>query len=82
MAVRDRIEKARASLMFLPPHSADVHPPGKAFVCLEAMLRKAAERTASALWTPIGSLVDLCQTTGRANYFSAGGYEAGRRISA
>lgn len=49
-SVRDLIETAGATLLFLPPYSPDFNPIEKAFARLKAMLRKAAERTVSGLW--------------------------------
>ena len=74
-AVRERIEAAGASLVFLPPYSPDFNPIEKAFARLKAMLRKAGERTVSGLWSLIGKLVDIFQPAECANYFSSCGYE-------
>ena len=74
-AVRERIEAAGASLLFLPPYSPDFNPIEKAFAKLKALLRKAAERTVSGLWDLIGKLVDLFHPTECANYFSSCGYD-------
>jgi len=74
-AVRERIEVAGASLMFLPPYSPDFNPIEKAFSRLKAMLRKAAERTVAGLCNLIGKLVDLFQPAECTNYFSSCGYE-------
>ena len=74
-AVRERIEGAGASLLFLPPYSPDFNPIEKAFARLKALLRKAAERTVSGLWDLIGRLVDLFLPDECANYFSSCGYD-------
>jgi len=74
-SVRELIEEAGARLMFLPPYSPDFNPIEKAFARLKAMLRKAAERTVSGLWSLIGKLVDIFQPNECANYFSCCGYE-------
>ena len=47
-----------------------------AFAKLKALLRKAAKRTVSALWSQIGHLVDVFTPSECANYFSAAGYDA------
>ena len=60
-SVRELIEAAGATLLFLPPYSPDFNPIEKAFSRLKAMLRKAGERTVSGLWDLIGKLVDLFQ---------------------
>ena len=49
-SVRERIEAAGATLLFLPPYSPDFNPIEKAFARLKAMLRKAGERTVTGLW--------------------------------
>lgn len=74
-AVRDRIEAAGATLRFLPPYSPDFNPIEKAFARLKAMLRKARERTVTALWNRIGALVDIFRPLECANYFSSCGYD-------
>ena len=75
-AVRELIEQARATLLFLPPYSPDFNPIEKAFARLKALLRKAAERTVPGLWDLIRNLVDLFQPGECANYFSSCGYDA------
>jgi len=47
-SVRERIEEAGATLLFLPPYSPDFNPIEKAFARRKAMLRKAEARTVSA----------------------------------
>jgi transposase len=74
-AVRRAIETAGAKLLYLPPYSPDFNPIENAFAKLKALLRKAAERTVSALWDRIGILLDAFTPTECANYFAAAGYE-------
>jgi transposase len=74
--VREMIEAAGASLLYLPPHSPDFNPIEKAFSKLKALLRKAAERTVEGLWTTIGQLLGAFTPTDCANYFAACGYDA------
>ena len=73
--VRDAIEQAGATLLFLPPYSPDFNPIENAFSKLKAMLRAKAERTINALWDTVGPLVDQFSPRECANYFSAAGYE-------
>lgn len=75
-AIRQAIEAAGASLVFLPPYSPDFNPIENAFAKLKALLRAAAERTIEALWTTIGSLIDRFTPTECTNYFVAAGYDA------
>jgi transposase len=74
--VRAVIEKAGASLRYLPPYSPDFHPIELAFSKLKALLRKAAERTVEGLWSTIGELLDALAPDECATYFAADGYEA------
>lgn len=74
-SVRERIEAAGATLLFLPPYSPDFNPIEKAFARLKAMLRKAGERTVTGLWNLIGKLVDIFLPDECANYFSSCGYD-------
>jgi transposase len=72
--VRDLIEVAGATLMFLPPYSPAFNPIEKAFSRFKAMLRKIGERTVTGLSDMIGKLVDIFQPDECANYFSSCGY--------
>jgi transposase len=74
--VRELIEAAGASLLYLPPYSPDFNPIENAFAKLKALLRKAAERTVAALWDRIGILLDAFTPAECANYFTAAGYDA------
>jgi transposase len=74
-AVRHAIEAAGASLLYLPPYSPDFNPIENAFAKLKALLRRAAERTVSALWDRIGTVLDTFTPAECANYFRAAGYE-------
>jgi len=73
--VRDAIEAAGASLLYLPPYSPDFNPIENAFAKLKALLRAKAERTCAALWHTVGSLIDLFTPTECANCFKAAGYD-------
>lgn len=74
--IRQAIEDAGASLLYLPPYSPDFNPIENAFAKLKALLRKAAERTIDGLWTTIGCLLDAFSPDECANYFEAAGYDA------
>jgi transposase len=73
--VREMIEAAGATLLYLPLYSPDFNPIEMAFSKLKALLRKAAERTIPALLDAIGRLIDLVTPTEAANYFAAAGYD-------
>ncbi len=70
------IEAACATLLYLPPYSPDFNPIENAFSKLEAHLRKAAERTVSALWGAIGRIIDLFTPDECTNVFAAAGYDS------
>ena len=72
--VREAIEAAGASLLYLPPYSPDFNPIEQAFAKLKALLRKAAARTVEALWDTIGVLVQAFRPDEPANYFANSGY--------
>jgi transposase len=74
--VRQMIEAAGASLLYLPPYSPDFNPIENAFAKLKALLRKAAERTVDGLWGAIGRSIDRFTPTECRNYFIAAGYAA------
>jgi transposase len=74
--VRQAIEAAGASLLFVPPYSPDCNPIELAFSKLKRLLRKAAARTAEALWSVIGSLLDRFSPRECLNYMRHAGYPA------
>jgi transposase len=74
--VREAIEAAGATLLFLPPYSPDFNPIEKAFSKLKAHLRKAAVRTIHRLWNAIGRILDLYSPQECANYFTACRHDA------
>ena len=75
IGAREMIEKAGATLMFLPPYSPDFNPIEQAFAKLKALLRKAAARTKETLWNKVGEVLDAFTPEECANYFTATGYE-------
>lgn len=74
-SIRAAIEAVGATLMFLPPYSPDLNPIENAFAKLKALMRAKAERTITALWDAVGSLVELFSPAECANYFKAAGYD-------
>lgn len=73
--IREMIEAAGASLLFLPPYSPDFNPIENAFSKLKALLRKAAERTVAGLWNAIGRIVETFTPAECRNFFAAAGYD-------
>ncbi|HAT86085.1 MAG TPA: hypothetical protein DCS30_09160 [Rhizobiales bacterium] len=74
-AIREAIEKAGASLRFLPPHSPDFNPIEMAFSKLKAILKAKECRTIAELWDVIGLAIHAFKPEECANYFNAAGYD-------
>ena len=75
-AVRRAIRAVGAKLFFLPPYSPDLNPIEQVFAKLKTLLRKAEERSPTAVWQRIGTLLDLFSPTECANYVRNAGYAA------
>ena len=73
--VKEAIEAAGATRLFLPSYSPDFNPIEQAFAKLKAQLRKVAARTVDALWAAIAHAIELFTPTECANYFRNSGYE-------
>jgi transposase len=73
--VREAIEAAGATRLFLPPYSPDFNPIEQAFAKLKALLRRAAARTVDALWDAIAGVIDQFSPTECENFFRSAGYE-------
>jgi len=71
---RTAIRAAGAKLFFLPPYSPDLNSIEQAFSKLKTLLRKAAERTVTASWKRIGSLLDRFTPQECCNYLKNAGY--------
>jgi transposase len=72
--VREAIEAAGATLLFIPPYSPDLNPIEMAFAKLKALLRAKAIRTVEALWNTLGTLVGCFTPKECANFFRHDGY--------
>ena len=73
--VREAIEAAGASVLFLPPYSPDLNPIEQVFSKLKTLLRKTAARTVDTLWSAIGSLLDAFSSDECSNYLANSGYQ-------
>jgi transposase len=73
-AVREALEAAGCTALYLPAYSPDLNPIELAFSKLKRLLRKAAARTVEALWEAIGRLLDQFGPEECANYFRHRGY--------
>ena len=73
--VPEAIERAGATLSFLPPYSPDMNPIENAFAKLKALLRARAKCSIGALWDAVGDIVELFYPTECANFFRAARYD-------
>ncbi len=73
--IREMIQAAGASLLYLPPYSPDLNPIEQVFAKLKAPLRQAVARTKEGLWTTIGELLDRFTAEECQNDLSKCGYE-------
>jgi transposase len=73
--VREAVEAAGASVLYLPPYSPDLNPIEQAFAKLKALLRKAATRTRDALWNAVGDLLNRFTPAECRNYLATCGYD-------
>jgi transposase len=72
--VREAIEKAGATVRYLPGYSPDLNPIEMPYSKFKAMLRKAAGRTVRDLYRTIRSFVLLISPRECGNYFRHAGY--------
>jgi transposase len=72
---RAAIERAGATLLFLPQYSPDFNPIEQVFAKLKALLRKAAARTLEALETAIAAALGAFLPGECAKYITNSGYE-------
>ena len=72
--VRELIEGAGCTLLYLPPYSPDLNPIELAFAKLKALLRKEGKRTVEGLWEFLGRALDAFSPAECRNYFRHCGY--------
>jgi len=72
--IREAIEKAQATLRYLPKYSPDLNPIELPYSKFKALLRKVAARTVPALYRAIRSFVPQLSARECANYFRHAGY--------
>ena len=72
--IREAIEKARATLRYLPKYSPDLNPIELPYSKFKAFLRKVAARTVPALNRAIRAFIPQLSPQECANYFRHAGY--------
>lgn len=72
--VKEAIEAAGATLIYLPSYSPDLNPIEPAFSKVKEHLRKAAERTIRSLTKRIGRIVTAFSAEECRNFFQHAGY--------
>jgi transposase len=72
--IRQAIEKARATLRYLPKYSPDLNPIEMPYSKFKAFLRKVAARTVPGLNRAIRSFIPQLSPQECANYFTHAGY--------
>ena len=74
--VREIIEEAGCSLIYLPPYSPDLNPIEQIFSKIKAHLRRLAVRTERKLYNAIGKAIDTVTSDDCLNCFRNSGYIA------
>lgn len=72
--IREAIEKARATLRYLPQYSPDLNPIELPYSKFKQYLRKAAQRTVPGLSRAIRAFLPQLSSRECANYFRHAGY--------
>jgi len=72
--VRDLIEAAGATLLYLPAYSPDLNPIEPAFSKLKQLLRSAGHRTVDALWSDVQRMLDRITADDARGFFRHCGY--------
>src|SRR5437588_2434415 len=74
--IREAIEKARATVRYLPKYSPDLNPIEMSYSKFKAFMRKVAARTVPGLNRAIRSFIPQLSPHECANYFRHAGYAA------
>ena len=72
--VRKMIERAQATVLYLPPYSPDLNPIENAFSKLKQLMRSAEHRTREALWDDTQRMLDQITTQDAQGFFRHCGY--------
>jgi transposase len=74
VGVREAIEAAGATLLFLPPYSPDLNPIENAFAKFKWLLKSGPPRSVAVLWDACGKLLERFSETECRNYIRHAGY--------
>ena len=77
--VRQAIERAGATLLYLPPYSPDLNPIELCFAKLKAIVRAARCRNIETLWPLLGACLQRFSPEECRNYFRHAGYSGAGR---
>jgi transposase len=72
--VKQLIESAGATLLYLPPYSPDLNPIELAFAKLKQLLRSAAHRTIDTLWADVQRMLNCINASDAEGFFRHCGY--------
>lgn len=72
--VREAIESAGASVVYLPPYSPDLNPIELAFSELKQLMRSAKHRLVEPLWQDAQRLLDAITPSDASNFLRHCGY--------
>jgi transposase len=72
--IREAIEAAGATLLYIPPYSPDLNPIEMVFAKIKSILRKKALRTIEVLWKQLGEISECISPTECRNYLRHAGY--------
>lgn len=72
--VRQLVEAAGATVLYLPPYSPDLNPIEMAFAKLKQLMRSAGHRTVDALWRDVQRMLDLITPGDASAFFNHAGY--------
>ena len=77
--VRELIESAKATLLYLPPYSPDLNPIEQAFAKLKQLMRSAEHRTMEALWKDVQRMLDCITPSDAIHFIHHCGYRYGSK---
>ena len=77
--VKELIESAGATLLYLPPYSPDLNPIELAFAKLKQLMRSAGHRTMHDLWQDVQRMLDSITPSDATNFINHCGYRYKKR---